>query len=84
MQGELKRFRDVIASGESKQIAEAFAKAQIERDNYLVAGAPSRETREEIETVSLGDMLMGSRIKEYMKKQEAIIRAQEDRAKNKR
>jgi len=81
MQAELARFREAIASGESERIVEAFTRAQIERDNYMVNGPPSRVQYEEVETISLGDMLMGTRLKQFMKKQEDIIRAQEDRAK---
>jgi hypothetical protein len=81
MQGELTRFREVIAGGDSKKIAETFTRAQLERDNYMVNGPPGREKHEEVETISLGDMLMGTRLKQFMKKQEEIIRAQEDRAK---
>ena len=83
MQSELTRFREVIASGESARVAELFAKPQIERDNFMINGPPSREKRESVETISLGDMMMGTRLKQFMKKQEDIIRAQEDRA-NKR
>ncbi|MEX2227744.1 MAG: prephenate dehydrogenase/arogenate dehydrogenase family protein [Dehalococcoidia bacterium] len=81
MQAELARFREAIASGESERVIEAFTRAQIERDNYMINGPPSRETGDEVETISLGDMLMGTRLKQFMKKQEDIIRAQEDRAK---
>jgi prephenate dehydrogenase len=81
MQAEMARFRDAIASGESERIVEAFTRAQLERDNYMVNGPPGREKHEEVETISLGDMLMGTRLKQFMKKQEEIIRAQEDRAK---
>jgi prephenate dehydrogenase len=81
MQAEIARFRDAIASGDSERIAEAFTRAQLERDNYVVNGPPAREKYEEIETVGLGDLLMGSRLKDFMKKQEDIIRAQEERAK---
>jgi prephenate dehydrogenase len=83
MASELGRFREAIASGESERIVEAFTRAQIERDRLVIEGPPAREKPEKIETVSLGDMLMGTRIKEFMKKQEEIMRQQEERAKRK-
>jgi prephenate dehydrogenase len=83
MQSELFRFREAIASGDSERIVEAFTKAQLERDRLMLEGPPPREKPEKIETVSLGDMLMGTRIKEFMKKQEELIREQEQRANRK-
>ena len=83
MASELGRFREAIASGDSERIIEAFTKAQLERDRLMLEGPPAREKPEAIETVSLGDMLMGTRIKEFMKKQEELIREQEQRTKRK-
>jgi prephenate dehydrogenase len=81
---ELQRFRAVVAEGESKRVIETFAKAQIERDTFMTAGPPQRESGEAIETVSLGDMLLGSKVSGYMKKQQEIIKTMEDRANGKR
>jgi hypothetical protein len=84
-QDELSRLRATIAAGESEGVIGAFTRAQMERDNYLVNGAPSREQRgEPIETVSLGDMLLGSKITSYMKKQQELAKQMEDRQKGRR
>jgi prephenate dehydrogenase len=84
MQGELTRFREVIAGGDSKKIAETFTRAQLERDNYLVNGPPRRDNTEPVAKVSISDFLLGSKVSEYMRKQEEIIRASEERANRKR
>jgi prephenate dehydrogenase len=84
LQGELTRFRDVIAKGDSKEIAATFSRAQIERDNYMVNGPPRRESGEPMPKVSLGDFLLGSKLTEFMRKQEEIIRASEERANKRR
>jgi prephenate dehydrogenase len=84
MQAELGRYRDVIAKGDSKQIAETFTRAQLERDNYMVNGPPRRESGEPMPKVSLSDFMLGTKVADYMRKQEEIIRASEDRVKRKR
>jgi prephenate dehydrogenase len=84
MQGELSRFREVIAGGDSKKISETFTRAQLERDNYMINGPPRRDTAEPVAKVSLGDFLLGSKVSEYMRKQEEMIRASEERANRKR
>lgn len=83
-QEELSRFRATIASGESQAVIEAFTRPQIERDTYMVVGAPRRETGAPIETVSLSDMLLGSKVAGFMKKQQELIKAAEERAEKKR
>jgi prephenate dehydrogenase len=84
LQQELSQLRDVIASGDSKRIAEAFTRAHIERENFLVNGPPRRETGEPIERLSLTDMMLGSKVGDMLRKQESIIRAAEQRAEKKR
>lgn len=85
LQAELTRFRGVIQTGDSKRIVEAFTRAQLERDNYMVNGPPRRETEgEPMPTVSISDFLLGSRVADYMRKQEEMIRASEDRVNRKR
>jgi nitrate reductase beta subunit len=84
LQLELSRLADVIAAGDSKQVAEAFTRIQVERDNFMVNGAPRRELGEPLPKVSLADFLVGSKVAEYMRKQEEIIRASEKRAERKR
>jgi prephenate dehydrogenase len=79
-QDELSRLRATIATGESKPLLEAFARAQIERDNYMINGAPRRDEGEPIEKVSLGDILLGSKITGYMKKSQEMIKEMEKRA----
>ena len=81
-QDELTRFRAMIASGESQKVLEAFGKPQIERDNYVLNGPPRRETAgPEIESASLSDFLLGSKISGYLKKQQEMIREMEAREK---
>ncbi len=84
LQQELFRFREVIAGGDSKKIAETFTRAQLERDNYMINGAPRRETGEPLPQVSLADFLVGTKVAEYMRKQEEMIRASEERVNRKR
>lgn len=84
LQIELTRFREIIARGDEKELAEAFAKAQVERDNFMLNGAPQRDVQEQFETISLGDMLMGTKVNAMLKKQNEIIRASEARANKKR
>jgi prephenate dehydrogenase len=80
-QQELTRFRGVIERGDSKEIDELFAKAQIERDNFIIGGPPKREQQgAEAPKVSIGEFLLGSKVSDMMKKQEDIIRGSEDRA----
>ena len=84
LQQELFRFREVIDKGDSKQIAEAFTKMQLERDNFMITGAPRRESGEALPRVSLADFLVGAKVAEYMRKQEDMIRASEERVNRKR
>jgi prephenate dehydrogenase len=81
-QEELARFRAMIATGESKDVLETFGKPQVERDTYMVAGPPKRTLEgPPIETVGLGDLLLGSKITGYLKKQQELIREMEAREK---
>jgi len=81
-QDELSRFRGMIASGESELVLEAFGKPQLERDNFMLNGPPRREMAgPEIETIGLGDLLLGSKISGYLKKQQELIRDMEAREK---
>jgi prephenate dehydrogenase len=84
LQQELFRFREVIAAGDSKKIAETFSRTQLERDNFMVNGPPRRETGEPLPKVSFADFLVGAKVAEYMRKQEEMIRAAEERADRKR
>ncbi len=81
--GELGRFRDIIAKGDSKEIAAAFGRAQLERDNYMINGPPRRESGEPIPKIGLGDFMLGSRVADMMRKQEEIVRAAEARTRKK-
>jgi prephenate dehydrogenase len=80
---ELRRFRALVDEGASERVFEAFTKAQIERDNFLTNGAPKRDKVEPMEKVSLSDMLLGSAVSGYMKKQQEIIKNMESRAEGK-
>ncbi len=84
LQVELTRFREIIARGDGKELAEAFTKAQIERDNFALNGPPRRDVPDRVENVSLGDMLMGTKVNAMFRKQSEIIRASEERANRKR
>jgi prephenate dehydrogenase len=83
-QEELSRFRAAIAAGETEPVLEAFARPQLERDNYMVNGAPRRDLGEPIEKISFSDMLMGSAISGMMKKQQELLKAAEERAEKRR
>jgi prephenate dehydrogenase len=84
MQQALYDLRNVIDRGDSEEIAEAFSRPQIERDNFVLNGPPRRIEGEEIPKISLGEMLMGSKVAEMLRRQEALIRDAESRAKDKR
>jgi prephenate dehydrogenase len=81
---ELSRFRAAIAAGESEPVIAVFTRPQIERDNYMVTGAPRRDTRAPVETISLSDMLFGAAVTGMLKKQQELIKAAEERAEKKR
>ena len=83
-QDELYRLRATIAAGDSEPLLEAFARPQIERDNYMLNGAPRRDVSAPIENVSLGDILLGSKINSFMKKQQNMIKDMEANEKGKR
>lgn len=81
---ELRRYRAAIAGEDAKHLLGTFMRAQIERDNYLADGPPMRHQAQALPKVSLSDFLLGSRVAEFMRKQEEIVRAAEDRAEGKR
>ncbi|MBF6600682.1 MAG: prephenate dehydrogenase/arogenate dehydrogenase family protein [Dehalococcoidia bacterium] len=83
-QDELMRFRDVIGSAEGERVIEAFARGQLERDNYMTNGPPQRDVGEPMERISFADMLLGSKIAGMMRKQEEAIRAAEARVDEKK
>ena len=83
-QEELSRFRAAIAAGETEPVLEAFAKPQLERDNFMVNGAPRRNLGDPIEKISFSDMMLGSAISGMMKKQTELLKAAEERAEKKR
>jgi prephenate dehydrogenase len=84
-QEELSRLRATIASGEGQPVLEAFARIQIERDNYVIAGPPRRdEEGERAEKVSLSDMLLGTALAGYVRKQQEMVREMDEREKKKR
>lgn len=81
-QQELSRYREAIASGDDKAILETFAKPQIERDNFVAGGPPKRTTEgPKLEGISVGDMLLGTKINSYMKKQNEMLKEAEAREK---
>jgi len=76
---ELGRFRALLADGESKDVIEAFTRSQLERDNFMVNGAPRRDAGQPIEKVSLSDILLGSTVSGILKKQQEMLREMESR-----
>ena len=84
-QQELARYREVIARADSREIAELFARAQLERDNFMINGPPSRVgDQPSTPKMGLSDFLLGSKLADMMRKQEDIIRSSEERAQGKR
>jgi prephenate dehydrogenase len=81
---ELRRYREIIAKGESESMIETFARPQMERDTFMVAGPPKRDVAPPMETVSVTDLLFGTKVKEFMKWQEEILRDAESRAEQKK
>ncbi len=81
---ELSRFRAVIAEGDAKAVLEAFTRPQMERENFMENGPPRRDQGEPMETVSLNDMLFGTKVSGYMKKQQEMLKAAEKRVNGKR
>ncbi len=81
---EIERFREVIRSEQGERVIEAFARAQLERDNYMTNGAPRRDVSEPMEKIHFADLLLGSKIAGMMRKQEEAIRQAEARVDEKR
>ncbi len=82
---ELQRFRATIASAEGAAVLEAFARAQLERDNYVLNGAPRRDIgAEPAEKLNFADLLLGSKLAGMMRKQEETIRQAEARVDEKK
>lgn len=81
---ELSRFRSVVAAGETKDVLEAFTRPQMERENFLENGPPRRDIPAPMEQVSLSDMLFGTKISGYMKKQQEMLKSAEARVNGKR
>ncbi|HEY8172317.1 MAG TPA: prephenate dehydrogenase/arogenate dehydrogenase family protein [Dehalococcoidia bacterium] len=84
LQEEITRLREVIARGDSKEIAEAFTRPQVERDNFMINGAPRRISGDEMPKFGLNDLLLGSKVSEMMRKQEEMVRASEKRIEERR
>ncbi len=81
---ELHRYREVIAKGESESLIETFTRPQMERDTFMVAGPPKRDVAPPTETLSMMDLLLGTKVREFMKRQEDIVRDAESRAEGKK
>ena len=58
-----------------------FLRPQMERDNYMAAGPPRRETGDPMPKVSMSDFLFGNQLTGMMKKQQEILKRAEDREK---
>jgi prephenate dehydrogenase len=85
LQSELSRYREAIAAGDSKRLLETFARPQVERDNYMLNGPPQRiEPSADLPSISLSEVLLGTKLTEMMRRQESMIRASEQRAERRR
>jgi prephenate dehydrogenase len=76
---ELNRLRGVIASADATSVKATFERAQLERDNYVINGAPQREEFAPLEKVSFADILLGSKLAGVMRKQQDELRKMEER-----
>lgn len=67
-QQELSRLRTAVQSGDSGEVLSFFSKAQGERDNFVVNGPPRRDVQgPKVEGISVGDMLLGTKLNSRMK-----------------
>ena len=67
--------RDRVDGGRDR-LLEAFARAQLERDNYMINGAPQRDSAaNRWRRSSFADILLGSKLAGMMKQQEEMLRA---------
>jgi prephenate dehydrogenase len=81
-QEELTRIRATIRGGESSAVFEEFARAQIERENFITSGAPKRDIEgPKLEGISVGDMLLGTKLSGYLKRSNEIVKEAEAREK---
>jgi prephenate dehydrogenase len=83
-QEELTRFRALIDSEEGEKLLEAFARPQLERDNYLMNGAPRRDVADPVEKISFADILLGKKLADAMRRNEQMLKEAEARADGKR
>jgi prephenate dehydrogenase len=72
MMAEMRKYRDLIKSGDEDALFKTFSRVKLERDAFLEQGAPARRPERPAEAgVSLSDILMGhwaaSRTREAMK-----------------
>ncbi|MEX2246246.1 MAG: prephenate dehydrogenase/arogenate dehydrogenase family protein [Dehalococcoidia bacterium] len=75
---DLARLRALIADDDTKPLLEAFARAELERDNFMINGPPRREMeRAPIEKIGISDMLLGSRLADLMRGGEQTLRRME-------
>lgn len=85
LQQELSRYRAAIESGDDKLVAETFLRPQLERDNFVIAGPPRRDSgAPEAPRIGFADLMMGTKLADMMRKQEDMIRNAERRAEGKR
>jgi prephenate dehydrogenase len=82
---ELARYRNVVAQGGDDELLDAFRRAALERDNFMINGAPARESAAEpAERMSISDMLLGTKIAGAMRKQQETLRQMEEKQKDPR
>jgi prephenate dehydrogenase len=78
IQDELYRVRQIVERGDSKEVLELFTRAQLERETFITAGPPRRETDDPPrESIGLSDLLLGSRVSEVLRKQESMLQRME-------
>jgi hypothetical protein len=74
-----------VAQGGDDELLDAFRRAALERDNFMINGAPARESAAEpAERMSISDMLLGTKIAGAMRKQQETLRQMEEKQKDPR
>lgn len=80
MQQRLAEMREKILAGDSETLMREFTRPQIERDQFMVAGPPRRESEDAQQQVpGIGELLMGAKLSEFMRKQQQMVKDAEQR-----
>lgn len=80
LQQQLESYRALIAGEDSSAMRNAFERAALERDNYVLNGPPRREPAgPPVERVSFSEILLGSWAVGQFKRQQELLRDAESR-----